>query len=282
MLRGPCRVGGFAALFATLWLLGAAGAALANGNVSVGGVTPGGDVKINGDGGNNDVTVTQNGNGTVTVTGNGGTTVNGGASHTTPTAVTGGVSVNTRGGDDTVTVTGVTAVEDITVKDDIGTNNVTVTGSRASDKLKIKNSAGGVTVTDTGWGRRDIRPGTGTLNPRSISGTGGAGSVGTPPPVPPTPTPTPPGGGKKAAGSKKAGKAAMDAQKAGLPTSNPGPTRGRRAGCAQPSRWQPRFAPSEDPAELLAANGGPPGAATGSAAASRSGPGTRAGDDAGP
>ena len=93
---------------AILCVLGYAGVAAAAGDVSVGSVTPGGDININGDTANNDITVTQNANGTVTITGNAGTTVNGAASHTTTAPVTGAVKIKTRGGDDKVTVDGVT------------------------------------------------------------------------------------------------------------------------------------------------------------------------------
>jgi hypothetical protein len=210
MLRGSSRsLVPLFALTAALWL--DAGAAAANGNVMVGAVTPGGDVNINGDAGNNDVTITQNANGTVTVTGHNGTTVNGGASHTTTTPVTGEIDVNTRGGDDKVTVDGVTNVEDLDLEDNIGDNEIVVKKSKFSDKMKIENNDGSIDVDDTRWGRRDVRPGRGTVNPPSINGRGGAGQVGTPPTA---------GSGKKP--PRDGSKAARRAQQDGLPTKNPG------------------------------------------------------------
>jgi hypothetical protein len=196
-------------VFAFAWVLAPAVAG-ANGDVSVGAVTPGGDLSINGDAGNNDFTVTQNPNGTVTVTGNNGTTINGGASHTTSAAVTGKISANGRGGDDTIKVDGVN-VGEVKVKDELGTNTIEVRGSRISGELDLKNRDGSIRIRDTAWGRRKIRPGQGSVDPANLAGRGGAGSVGTPP--------SGGGGGKKPAAKKKA---PLEAQKQGLPTSNPG------------------------------------------------------------
>jgi hypothetical protein len=212
MLRGSSRTLVPALALAAAALLLDAGAAAANGNVMVGAVTPGGDVNINGDLGNNDITITQNADGTVTVTGNNGTTVNGGASHTTTNPVTGEIDVDTRGGDDKVTVDGVTNVEDLDLEDNIGDNDIEVKNSKFSDKMKIENNDGSIDVSDTSWGRRDVRPGRGTVNPASINGRGGAGQVGTPPGCG--------GGGKKP--PRDGSKAARRAQQDGLPTKNPG------------------------------------------------------------
>jgi len=189
-----------------------------NGNVMVGPVTPDGDLNVNGDMGNNDVTITQNADGTITITGNNGTTVNGGASHTTSTPVTGELDVDTRGGNDKVVIDGVTNVEDIDLEDELGTNELEVKNSKVSDKLKIENGNGSIRIGDSSWGRRDIRPGRGGVTPANLSGRGGAGSVGTPPTG---------GGGSKAprsGGSKgtDASKAPRNAQQQGLPTNNPG------------------------------------------------------------
>ena len=206
---GQVRLLGF--VFAGLLVM-APGFASAAGDVLLGGVTPGGDVSINGDSANNDYTITQNTDGTVTVTGNNGTTVNGqNTPQTTGNAVTGKISTNGRGGDDTITVHDVD-VEDLKIKDELGTNTIDVDDAKVSDKLEIKNSAGSIGVSDTSWGRRKIRKGTGTVNPASLNGDGSAGSVGTPPGSG--------GGGKKAA--RKSKKAPLNAQDQGLPTNNPG------------------------------------------------------------
>lgn len=203
-VAGMSSIGGALAL---LIVLLHAGPAAAGGDVMVGGVTPGGDVTVTGDAGGNDITVTQNPNGTVTVTGNNGTTVNGQPSVTTTAPVTGKLKVDTKGGDDKVVVDGA-KTDDIEVKDELGKNDITIKNSKAKDKLKVNNEDGKIKIEDSSWGRRDIRPGQGTVDPANLSGEGGAGSVGTPP---------------TAAADYKLHKAVpLGAQQQGLPTSNPG------------------------------------------------------------
>lgn len=204
---GTACIGGATALL--IALLHAGSAAAAGGDVMVGGVTPGGDVTITGDAQANDVTVTQNADGTITVTGNNGTTVNGQGSFTTPGPVTGKVKVEPKGGDDTTVIDGV-KTDDIEVKDEFGKNKITVKNSKAKDKLKIKNEDGSIRIQDSSWGRRDIRPGQGTVDPPELAGEGGAGSVGTPP--------TSGASYQKPMGHQ----GPLNAQQQGLPTSNPG------------------------------------------------------------
>ncbi len=175
------RRSSLASLVLVAFALAIPGAAeAAGGDVQVGAVTPGGDLNINGDSGNNDIIVTQNADGTITVTGQNGTTVNGQASVTTGQRVTGKVKIKTRGGDDDVTVDGLD-VEDLTIDDELGNNDVTVKNTKVKDKLKIKAGGGTILIKDSNWGRRDIRVGTSTLTPANLAGSGGAGQVGTPP-----------------------------------------------------------------------------------------------------
>jgi hypothetical protein len=193
-----------------LLALHAGPAGAAGGDVMVGGVTPGGDLTITGDSEANDVTVTQNADGTVTVTGNNGTTVNGQGSYTTPGPVTGKVKIEPKGGDDTTTVDGV-KTDDIEVKDQLGKNKVTIKNCKTKDELEIKNEDGSIKIQDSSWGRRDIRPGKGTVDPPELGGKGGAGSVG-----------TPPTGAAEYKKGTSSSQGPLGAQQQGLPTSNPG------------------------------------------------------------
>ena len=183
-------------------------------DVQVGQVDGKGGLRVNGGAGKDDVTITQNKNGTITVKGNGTTKVNGGKSHTTGKKVTGKLKVNLRGGDDNVEVRGLSGPKDVEVKDELGKNNITVKKTKVKGKLKVKNEDGKIDLDDVQWGKRDIRKGKGTVNPKNAEGKGGAGSA------------PPRGSGKKAARKKAAGaakkKAPLNAQDQGLPTSNPG------------------------------------------------------------
>lgn len=216
---------GFSLVLALAGLVGSAGLARA-GDVLVGGVTPGGDLNINGDVGDNSFTVHQNADGSVTVTPDPGTTVNGNAGPytTTPpgqggTAVTGKIKIKGRGGNDTIKVDGVNQASDIEIKDDQGNNTVDVKNVNITGRLRIKNGRGGTTtIGDSKWGSRKIDGGA-TVNPANLAGQGGGGQVGTPPN-----RPTGGGGGGKKPARKKAAtqKPPVQAQKDGLPTSNPG------------------------------------------------------------
>jgi hypothetical protein len=212
MERGNARIKWSRITGLTLGLLLLAAPAWSAGNVQVGQVDPNGGLQINGDSSGNDVTVTQNPNGSITITGNGGTTVNGQPSVTTTAPVTGKLKVNLRGGDDKVTVDGVTKAGEIEIKDEIGKNQIKVKDTTTKGKLKIKNEDGKIELDDVSWGRRDIRPGKGTVDPPGAAGKGGAGSA-----------PPKSSGGKKAATKKAPSKKApLEAQQQGLPTTNPG------------------------------------------------------------
>ena len=211
MIHRLLRIRVTGASLASILLFGAAGYATA-GDVMVGGVTPGGDLTITGDQNANDVTVTQNANGTVTVSGGAGTTVNGKASHTTTKPVKGKLKIDGKGGDDTVTVTGVTQAGEIYVKDGVGKNKLKIKKTKTKGKLKVKNSDGEIVIEDSSWGQRDIRPGKGKVTPAKLKGQGGAGIAGTPPT---TANPYQKGMGP---GSQ----VPLGALKQGLPTNNPG------------------------------------------------------------
>ena len=199
------------AALASAFLLGPAGYARA-GDVLVGGVTPGGDLKITGDVGANDVTVTQNANGTVTVTGATGTTINGGKSHTSAKPVSGKLKIDGKGGDDTITVKDVTQTNEIYVKNGIGKNTITIEKVKTKGELKVKNSDGKIEIKDSSWGQRDIRPGKGTVTPATLNGTGGSGSVGKPPTA----------ANPYQKGTNPGSQVPLGGQKQGLPTDNPG------------------------------------------------------------
>lgn len=189
----------------------------------------GGRVRVTGDAGNNDVSVTQSGN-TITITGRNGTTLSAGPGATVdpnnPNVITvTGVGTNTRvkvdvsGGDNKVDVKDL-KVNRVEVKArGGGDNTITVDDSRTGDKLEVETGSGddSITVSDSAWGRREVDPGGGTNKVTGIpTGKGGAGQVGTPPPAPtPTPPNPNPGGGSSS-------KAPLNAQDAGLPTANPG------------------------------------------------------------
>ena len=190
-------------------VLGLAGSAYA-GDVLVGDVDPKGNVRVTGDSSNNDFTVTRDAKtGNVTVTPGKDTTVNGGTTPvTTKKPVTGKVKVDGKGGDDKITIDGVNGAGGIDVKDEIGKNEIKIKGSKTKGKLKVVNNDGKIEIEDSSWGKRDIRPGKGTVNPQNLNGKGGPGSVGTPP--------------TSASDYQMNKQGPIDGVTRGLPTNNPG------------------------------------------------------------
>lgn len=127
-----------------------------------------GEVNLEGDFDNNDITVTQSGD-EITIKGNASTKIDGEAEvKINVTDITGPddgeavrlqkLRIRLRGGDDTILVDGLNTKQ-LEIKDDIGNNTTTIQNSAIEEKLKIQHGDGTdtVRVKNTTWGEKDIK-----------------------------------------------------------------------------------------------------------------------------
>jgi hypothetical protein len=136
-------------------------------------INPGkGEIILEGDFDNNDITVTQAGD-EITIRGNASTKINGeNEVKINVKDITGPddgeevalekLKIGLRGGEDTILIAGLSSKK-LEIKDDIGNNTTIIQNSAVAEKLKIHHGDGTdtVKVMSTTWGEKDIKTGKG-------------------------------------------------------------------------------------------------------------------------
>lgn len=147
---------------------------LLSGNVTA--FVSAGSLTIIGDAGDNAITIDESaGAGTLTITGT-GTTVNGDVVPVTFSGVTRDIKALLDGGNDSITVTGVTATRNVLIDNGEGDNTTSLTDVTIPGKLTIRNGTGADTVTGAGMNvglATSITNGAGA-NDTTLGGTFGA------------------------------------------------------------------------------------------------------------